>query len=199
MVRTTLNSTGTDSTDTDICPSQPNLKKTPISETEPTKSATTNTPRRKNKSRRIVNSHDEDPGYQQHNLDFDSGSGTPTSESPSVKCNRGTGGYKTTGEFDEETDESGYEMVDNMDSMDADWDGDDEDSTDYDSLGVATLGEHNAKVMIQESAIMDLSIKLRSASIDTHASASIDTHASADTSIMVSPEEKPWFTKPKSK
>ena len=124
-------------------------------------------------------------------MDFDSGSGAPTSESPSVKCNGGTGGYKTTGEFDEETDESGYEMVDNMDSMDADWDGDDEDSTDYDSLGVATLGEHNAKVMIQESAIMDLSIKLRSASIDTH--------ASADTSIMVSPEEKPWFTKPKSK
>ena len=190
MVRTSLYS------DTDVCPSQPNLKKTPISETEPTKSATTNTPRRKNKSRRIVNSHDEDPGYQQHNLDFDSGSGTPTSESPSVKCNGGTGGYKTTGEFDEETDESGYEMVDKEGT---DWDGDDEDSTDYDSLGVATLGEHNAKVMIQESAIMDLSIKLRSASIDTHASASIDTHASADTSIMVSPEEKPWFTKPKSK
>ena len=189
MVRTTLNSTGTDSTDTDICPSQPNLKKTPISETEPTKSATTNTPRRKNKSRRIVNSHDEDPGCQQHNLDLDSGSGTPTSESPSVKCNRGTGGYKTTGEFDEETDESGYEMVDKEGT---DWDGDDEDS-------VATLGEHNTKVEFQESLIMDLSIKLRSASIDTHASASVNTHASADTSIMVSPEEKPWFTKPKSK
>ena len=79
-----------------------------------------------------------------------------------------------------------------VDKEGTDWDGDDEDS-------VATLGEHNTKVEFQESLIMDLSIKLRSASIDTHASASIDTHASADTSIMVSPEEKPWFTKPKSK
>ena len=65
-------------------------------------------------------------------------------------------------------------MVDNLDNldadwdnMDADWDGDDEDSTDYDSLGVATLGEHNANVAIQEAGILDSQIRLKSASIDT--------------------------------
>ena len=122
-------------------------------------------------------------------MDLDSESGAPISESSSEKCKGGTGGHKTTGESDDEMDESGYEMVDKEGT---DWDGDDEDS-------VATLGEHNTKVEFQESLIMDLSIKLRSASIDTHASASVNTHASADTSIMVSPEEKPWFTKPESK